>query len=272
MEAKQILNASLLDIIFDDRNKEYGAYDLRATYTGRVVKSLLVMFVLIGLVFTGLALSKSLTPKAPGGFETLVVNLTDITIPDEKKPEELPKEKPKQATPPVKTRAFVPPVIVPDVQVKNLIPEIADLRGSQIGTRDIEGSDHGGIVDTTTKSNGTGTANVTQAPEPDRIEHTVDIPASCDCNWAKFLLANLRGEVPVDNGAPAGRYTVLIQFVVDREGNVSDIKPLTDHGYGMETEAMRVLKKAKGWKPGIQNGIEVKSYHRQPITFEVITE
>ena len=59
---------------------------------------------------------------------------------------------------------------------------------------------------------------------------------------------------PVDNGAPEGTYTVYVQFVVDKEGNISDVKALTNHGYGMEEEAVRVIKKGPNWTPAIQNG------------------
>jgi len=48
---------------------------------------------------------------------------------------------------------------------------------------------------------------------------------------------------------------------------VSELKPLTNMGYGMEQEAMRVLKKADKWNPAVQNGRHVKTYRRQPITF-----
>ena len=62
-------------------------------------------------------------------------------------------------------------------------------------------------------------------------------------NWGRFLERNLNAEVPVDNGAPEGSYTVIIQFVVDTDGSISDIKALTNHGYGLEQEAIRVIKK-----------------------------
>jgi protein TonB len=58
---------------------------------------------------------------------------------------------------------------------------------------------------------------------------------------------------------------------VDKEGNVSDITPLTNQGYGMEEEAMRVLRLAANkWEPAIQNGYKAKAYHKQMITFEVV--
>jgi len=100
----------------------------------------------------------------------------------------------------------------------------------------------------------------------------VEIPARFDGNWEKFLLRNLNAEVPIENGAPEGSYTVVVQFVVDIDGRISDIEPLTKHGYGLEEEAVRVLRKATKWEPGIQNGYPVKSYRKQPITFRVTSE
>ena len=60
--------------------------------------------------------------------------------------------------------------------------------------------------------------------------------------------------------------------MVDTNGTVSDIKPLTNLGYGMEQEAVRVLKKATKWEPAIQNGRKVKAYRRQKITFQVMSD
>ena len=87
-----------------------------------------------------------------------------------------------------------------------------------------------------------------------------------------LLERNLNGSVATDNNAPDGRYSVVVQFVVDVEGNVSDIKTLTNHGYGLEAEALRVLRKAAKWEPAIQNGKKVKAYRKQVIVFEVTGE
>ncbi|HRN48332.1 MAG TPA: energy transducer TonB [Niabella sp.] len=62
---------------------------------------------------------------------------------------------------------------------------------------------------------------------------------------------------------------MIVQFIVDKEGDVSDVKPLTHVGHGMEQEAVRVIKNSGRWKPAIQNGREVKAYRRQPITFQI---
>lgn len=88
--------------------------------------------------------------------------------------------------------------------------------------------------------------------------------------WRNFLEKNLRPQTPLEHNAPAGTYTTIIQFIVDREGNVSDVKPLTKQGYGMEDEAVRVIKASGKWKPAIMHGQEVKAYRKQPITFKVV--
>ena len=104
------------------------------------------------------------------------------------------------------------------------------------------------------------------------IFEKVDIEASFpggDTEWRKYLERNLRGDVALENGAPVGSYTVVIQFVVDKEGNLSDIKPLTSLGYGMEAEVVRILKKTPNWSPAMQNGRPVKAYRKQPVTFVI---
>ena len=107
----------------------------------------------------------------------------------------------------------------------------------------------------------------------DKIFEAVDeeayFPGKED-GWRSYLEQNLNPAAPVDNGAPAGTYTVYIQFVVDVDGKLSAIKPLTKHGYGMEAEVMRILRKSPPWVPAIQSGKPVRAYRKQPVTFQVI--
>ena len=90
--------------------------------------------------------------------------------------------------------------------------------------------------------------------------------------WYRYLEANLDPGVPFDNGAPAGSYKVYVKFVVSKDGTISDVRPLTSHGYGMEAEAVRVIKESPTWIAAIQNGRSVNAYCRQPIIFHVPAE
>ena len=87
--------------------------------------------------------------------------------------------------------------------------------------------------------------------------------------WRDYLRKTLNAETPVDNGATAGKYTVIVKFVVSKDGSLSDIKCENDPGFGMCEEAVRVIKKTKNWTPAIQNGKNVHAYRRQPIIFVV---
>ena len=75
--------------------------------------------------------------------------------------------------------------------------------------------------------------------------------------------------MPVKNGCKPGEYTVVIQFIVEKDGSVSDVRALTNHAFGMEEEAVRVIKKEPYWVPAVQNGRQVKAYRKQPITFDI---
>jgi hypothetical protein len=97
----------------------------------------------------------------------------------------------------------------------------------------------------------------------------VEIDAKYPGNWRSFLEKHLNGQVAVDNGAPVGIHTTIIQFIVDTKGNVSDVKALTNVGYGLEQESIRVIKQSGKWKPAMMNGKPVKAYRKQPITFQV---
>ena len=90
--------------------------------------------------------------------------------------------------------------------------------------------------------------------------------------WKKYLERSLKPEVPADKGAPAGLYTVLAKFIVDRTGNVSGAYTLTNYGYGMEKEVLRVLNNSGKWSPGMQNNRAVNSYHVQPVSFMLTSD
>lgn len=87
--------------------------------------------------------------------------------------------------------------------------------------------------------------------------------------WRSFLKSNLKAGVPFANRAPAGRYTVIICFIVNTDGSLTDIEAETKHGYGMEKEAIRVLKLSPAWRPAMQDDKPIKARRRQPFVFAV---
>jgi protein TonB len=269
MDTNKILSANILDLIFDNRNKEYGAYELRNTYQRRMAKALGITASILLLLIASLLLLKSSEVSEP------VFIFDGHTIVDIKPPEikpEIPKPEKKLPPPQVKTVMLTPPVIVDKLILDQPLPEIKDVEKAKIGTANIEGIDNSDTVQLNNAGNGKGVTDVPKTVEPNEPFRKVEVDARFSGNWENFLRRNLNANVPADNGAPAGNHTIIIQFVVDIDGSVSDIKQITNLGYGMEQEAIRVLKKATKWEPAIQNGHPVKAFRRQPITFQVLGE
>ncbi|MCH5721367.1 energy transducer TonB [Niabella hibiscisoli] len=99
------------------------------------------------------------------------------------------------------------------------------------------------------------------------IYEKVDQKAAYRGSWLNHVQRNLNMRVPVNNGAPYGTYTVVIGFVINTDGSLTDFSKLTDMGYGMEEETIRVIKKSGRWIPALLNEKAVRSYRKQPLTF-----
>jgi protein TonB len=271
MEANKILNADILDLIFEDRNKEYGAYYLRKTYNKRILKALIITASVALLALLGSLLAKAFTSKNSNVVQH-EITLQEIKE-EEKKPDIPPPPPPKPPPPPqVEMAKFTPPKIVKDEEVKEVIQENKELEDKKIDVVNQDGIKDDNIAAPSQIDEGKQVIEEKKEDDENKIFEKVEVEASFpggDGAWRKFLERNLRGDVASEGGAPSGTYTVVVQFVVDKEGNVSDVKALTSHGYGMEDEAVRVIKKGPQWKPAIQNGRNVKAYRRQPITFQI---
>jgi periplasmic protein TonB len=276
MEANKILKADVLDILFENRNKEYGAYELRRKYNKRMTTALLSTLAVLILVFTVSFLAGELKDTTTEAIVIRDVELTNI-VEEEKKPEPPPPPPPKQEPPPkVEMTKFTPPKIVKDEEVKkeDIPPEVTKLQETKIDVISQEGIKDIGIA---TPVIDEGKAVVVAPVDNTNYDQTftkVEVEASFkggEAAWRNYLTRNLNASAPIDNGANPGQYTVVVQFIVDREGNISEVTSLTKHGYGMEEEAMRVIRRGPKWEPAIQNGRKVKAYRKQPITF-VVTE
>lgn len=276
MEANKILSADVLDIIFDGKNKDYGAYELRKTYNRRILRALLITGSIALLALLSSILSSTLKEK-----KDTKVKMNEMTIQDVKQEEKKelppppPPPPPKQEPPKVEMKQFTPPVIKKDEEVEKPPPPQEELKEAKIDVVSQEGVKYEGIVAPVQIDEGKQIVEVKKEEDENKIFDKVEIEASFpggDSKWRQYLERNANGQVATDNGAPEGTYTVVVQFVVDKEGNISDVRALTNHGYGMEEEAIRVIKKGPKWNAAIQNGRQVKAYRKQPITFRVESE
>lgn len=276
MEKKDILTSDFLDLLFEGRNKAYGAYDLRRTYNKRITVALGGTTLICLLFIAGSIWAHAKKKENRMLLVEATVELKNIKQ-DEPKPEEIKPLKPE--LPKVATTQYVVPKITPDDQVKpeEEMKEMAVLEDTKIGNMNVDGAKDEGMVAPLVEAKGTG---IISAPKNKGDENetgfiSVEIPASFKGGieaWRKYLERNLNRDLPTENGAPAGDYPVIVSFMVDKDGKISDVRAENDPGYGTKDEAVRVIKKGPDWVPAQQNGKYVTYRHRQSIVFKVTNE
>ncbi|HTR32183.1 MAG TPA: TonB family protein [Puia sp.] len=272
MEPEKIMSANLLDIVFEGRNKAYGAYELRRHHNGRVLIGLLAVAVLTASSFVIATIASRHRSAAAAPIYVTDVQLQEIEVEKSQPP---PPPAPKLEPVKVAEVKFTAPRIVKDVEVKaeERPPEQEKLQDSRIGTINQQGvADSGIVAPPNVAGNGSGVIEAPKHTEEntyDKIFTKVEIESQYPggaAAWLRFLNKNLRYPEDALNNNIQG--TVMVQFIVDKLGDISSVEVVSgpDQG-GLREEAVRVIKKSGQWLPAIQNGAKVKSYKRQPVVF-----
>ena len=271
MNSNQILTADVLDIIFEGRNKAYGAYELRKTYNRRLITALLSAGIFITLVFCGYLLAKNNTTQEKPIYADEVV----LQKAPEKKvePPVIIQPKPLEVKQ-VKTVKLATPLIVTekDVPLDEMPPEQKDIEDAKIGIANIAGEASSDIVAPPKDDGEKGIVAAPKKTDEDeerpflKVEIESQYPGG-NSSWIRFLLKNLSNypEQALEKGVEG---TVVVQFIVDREGNISDVQAISGPDE-LKPTAVTVIKKSGKWIPAVQNGRQVKSYKKQPVTFRL---
>lgn len=278
MDVNKIMTADILDIIFEGKNKEYGAYDLRKSYNRRMIIALVVTAALITVLFVGFLIAKNLPEDKETEMVVQDVQLQEIKQEKELEPPPPPPPPPPPEPPKVEMAKFTPPKIVEDeeVQEDEKPPEVEKLEETKIGTINQEGLKDEGIVAPPVSDAGKG---VIEAPKKDETNYDeiftkVEIESSYPGGagaWMRYLNKTFRYPQEAQDDGIQG--TIVVQFIVDKEGNVSEVEAVSGPSTGgLRDEAIRVIKKSGKWEPAVQNGRKVKSYKKQPITFKLEAE
>jgi protein TonB len=268
MEPNNILTSDVLDIIFDGRNKQYGAYELRKTYNKRLKTAMAVMLFTCLLAMVGGVLASNGGGKH--SMAPLLVKDYTLTAVNDNPPKPIVIPPPEKKLVPIQIKKFTPPLLVKDVVTPPPAQDALD--DTKIGAIDQAGIKTD-VVAPPVEAKGTGTVTAPvvaddYSKEVFRVEVQAQFPGGMGA-WIKYLERSLRQDVPVENGAPAGDYKVVVSFLVDRDGNISEVKAENDPGYGIAAEAIRVIQKSGKWIPALQNGNHVIYRQKQPITFRV---
>ncbi|MCJ8211847.1 TonB family protein [Mucilaginibacter sp. RS28] len=265
-----LYKAEWLDLVFQNRNKAYGAYELRKHHGNDTFKAISIVvgaFLAAGITVTIIAHQQKtdLTYKPD---DTVVVNIKPVPKTIVEPPVQPPpahKIQQSKSLAPVKTVAI--PTHITTSPVETNPPTQIEIQTSAIGSKPLEGT--GGVVNapvtTTEQGTGTGIGEGTEQGnnEPLKYADVAPEPAGGIAGWTKFLQRNLR----YPNTEEQGR--VFLSFVVERDGSLTDIKVLKGVSAEIDAEAIRVLKIAPKWKPGMQSGKPVRVSFTIPIVFQI---
>ena len=268
-----------IEMVFADKNKEYGAYVLRKGTSSRNIKALLILVIVAALVGGGLAYKihqNKVDAERQAYLEQLELQKLQEAAKKEKK-EEIkvqPKVEQKKEIPEVReSQKFTAPVIKKDDLVKeeNQVKAMDDLEKNVAGSN----VDQEGTKDRTMEAIRN---DIKVDPEPkeevkqevatkvfDVVEQMPSFPGG-QAALMQYLASNIKYPVVAENGVQ-GR--VIVQFVVGKDGSISQVKVVKSVDPSLDKEAARVVSSMPKWVPGKQNGQAVNVKYTVPVTFKL---
>ncbi len=276
MSKIDLISSDWVDLVFEGRNKAYGAYRLRKSTTKRNILAMVAVVLLLIVAFIILTVKNFVDEQRAKVAMTQVAELTNYKQP-EKKAEVKQKKvevEPERVVERVKSSIkFTAPVIKKDEEVKpdeelKTQDELMSTK-TAIGTFDVKGNDdaNGEVLKA---------KEVIAEPEPpkheeenkvfDIVEQQPLFPGG-PAALMKYLSEHTKYPVVAQENGVQGRVTV--QFVVEKDGSISDVHVLRGVDPSLDKEAVRVVKSMPRWTPGKQNGINVRVNYRVPVLFRL---
>ena len=276
MSKIDLISNEWTDLVFEGRNQAYGAYKLRKGTAKRNVWALIIVGLAAALLYLGLQLQKMAEANKKventQAVELAKLNTEKKEAKVEKK--EIIKQEPEKVVEQVKSSVkFTAPVIKKDSEVKEedeIKLDEVQKSDKAVGAFTVEGNDEVGGAVLKAKED-------IAAPEPPKhvVEETkiftvveqMPMYPGGDAALMGYLRDNIHyPTVAAENGVQ-GR--VVVGFVVERDGSITDVKVLRSVDPSLDREAMRVVKSMPRWTPGKQNGSAVRVKYQVPVTFRL---
>ncbi len=270
-----------VEMVFAGKNKEYGAYQLRKGTSGRNIKALLILVIAAALVGGFLAwkvIEQKQAEEQQAYMEAMeLAKLQQQAKKEEKKKEPAkPKIEPKKEIPVAReTQKFTAPVIKKDELVKeeNQVKQMDKLDEKvAVGTENKEGTKDR-LAEAVRSDIAVAAPPPPPAPKPevsnkvfDVVEEMPHFPGGPAALQA-FLSSNTKYPVVAQENGVQGR--VIVSFVVERDGSITDVKVVRSVDPSLDREATRVVKSMPRWSPGKQNGSAVRVKYTVPVVFRL---
>lgn len=256
------------DIVFENRNQAYGAYQLRKEDSGRTVFAMFAttggLAIILALSYLGQNISFASTLKIDDG-----IKITDMILPPIEKTIEVPLVQPRTQ---MTLKEMVKNLVFKIEKNEKVIDDIKtndELLTKNTGTQTIKGTgDDKDPIDINNDGGLSSDKNLFEDKETPRTFVEV-MPTFIGGEAALFQYLSDNIKYPVIEKENNISGTVFLKFVVGKKGEISSIEVLrgVKHGEGLEKEAARVIAQMPKWKPGIQNGNAVPVYFTLPVKF-----
>lgn len=270
-----------VEMVFAGKNKEYGAYQLRKGTSGRNIKALLILVIAAALVGGFLAwkvIEQKQAEEQQAYMEAMkLAKLQQQAKKEEKKKEPVkPKIEPKKEIPVAReTQKFTAPVIKKDELVKeeNQVKQMDKLDEKvAVGTENKEGTKDR-LAEAVRSDIAVAAPPPPPAPKPevsnkvfDVVEEMPHFPGGAAALQA-FLSSNTKYPVVAQENGVQGR--VIVSFVVERDGSITDVRVVRSVDPSLDREASRVVRSMPRWSPGKQNGSAVRVKYTVPVVFRL---
>ena len=270
-----------VEMVFAGKNKEYGAYQLRKGTSGRNIKALLILVIAAALVGGFLAwkvIEQKQAEEQQAYMEAMeLAELQQQAKKEEKKKEPAkPKIEPKKEIPVAReTQKFTAPLIKKDELVKeeNQVKQMDKLDEKvAVGTENKEGTKDR-LAEAVRSDIAVAAPPPPPAPKPevsnkvfDVVEEMPHFPGGAAALQA-FLSSNTKYPVVAQENGVQGR--VIVSFVVERDGSITDVRVVRSVDPSLDREASRVVRSMPRWSPGKQNGSAVRVKYTVPVVFRL---
>ena len=275
MSKIDLVNNDWVDLVFQGRNQEYGAYKLRKGTSKRNIISVIIMLAAAALIYVGISLKNFIEASTQKVAVTQVQELSALEKPKEKaevKQKKVEIQQPEKVVERVKSSVkFTAPVIKKDDEVKpeDELKNQDELLNTKtaIGALDVKGNDDkdGEVL----KLKET-VAQPEPKPEVEKVFEVVEQMPSFpggDKALLEYLSNNIKYPVVAQENGVQGR--VVVSFVVEKDGSITDVKVVRSVDPSLDKEAARVVKSMPRWIPGKQNGSAVRVKYNVPVSFKL---
>lgn len=278
MTPDRILQASMLDIIFENRNKNYGAYSLRKYYSNRITIAI-VIALLIAAIFSWLILA-----DRSGSYASTIHSNDEYKIQEYIIPKDLPK--PATPEPPAKPLAILVPVApvspAPPEEITSRIllvnepvtpPSLKPIEHTPVTNIDPVGPVIKGIIPVIPITGGGGKKPSEGTSDNDPVNSNMVTEQAMFPGGEVALIRFLKQNLRAPDGMEAGEMKrVVVRFVVNKDGVIDRVQVSSSAGKNFDEEVLRVMRLMPKWKPARQQDRTVPVYFSLPVVFTVNEE